>query len=400
MSKTGGVAGVSALRTYGPDRRFMGVYYMLNTKALGSSINPIDSPPRVWLMVWKISASSELLPLFKHFYRTDVPLHTPHDFLPPSSVLPLAWSTLVRIPGKSSKQLTYKLCALAIGAKFGELGTQFRQECSHLVSLVHEALMTTSGTLYAVSAACPTFRVVIQHLHKAARPAYELGSAVIAALPQRFSTQSGPGVGAVTPGLSTPALLLFAGKSPWPADRRRHAAYAATQIPFRSNWSILGFREDAHWWGTSVQERAIYAAPLPTAQPGSAIHAPFRQRSGVHACTLLVELLLGEYTSHAIASHGHDSLKRSGPHALLPRPPQITHIYPCTRTPSLSGSPSSLMGALCVAAGLAHYRTIPNKPPAQRLSTSMLNSVPPPVYGDGETPEAQAHFSASDAPRW
>ncbi|KAJ7300536.1 hypothetical protein DFH08DRAFT_979591 [Mycena albidolilacea] len=195
------------------------------------------------------------------------------------------------------------------------------------------------------------------------------------------------------------ALLLFAGDSPWPADRRRHAAYAATQIPFRSNWSILGFGEDTHWWGTSVQ-RALYAAPLPTAQPGSAIHAPFRQRSGVRARTLLVELLLGENTSHAIASRGHDSLKGSGPHALLPRPPQITHIYPCTRTPSPSGSPSSLMGALRVAAGLAHYRTIPNELPAQRLSTSMLNSVPPPVFGDGETPKAQAHFSASDAPRW
>ncbi|KAJ7832434.1 hypothetical protein B0H14DRAFT_3463452 [Mycena olivaceomarginata] len=128
------------------------------------------------------------------------------------------------------------------------------------------------------------------------------------------------------------------------------------------------------------QQRALYAAPLPTAQPGSAIHAPFRQRSGVRAHTLLVELLLA---ARMRCCRAH------------PRSPIST---PAPVPPSPSGSPSSLMGVLRVAAGLAHYRTIPNELPAQRLSTSVLTSVPPPVYGDGETPEA--HFSASDAPRW
>jgi hypothetical protein len=67
----------------------------------------------------------------------------------------------------------------------------------------------------------------------------------------------------------------------------------------------------------------------------------FANRSGVRARTLLVELLLGENTSHAIASRGtiHDSLERSGPHVLLPHPPHITHLYPCIRSPSPSGSP-------------------------------------------------------------
>jgi hypothetical protein len=62
---------------------------------------------------------------------------------------------------------------------------------------------------------------------------------------------------------------------------------------------------------------------------------------------------------------------------------------------TFSTSPSSLMGALRIAAGLARCHTVPNELVTQHLSASV---VPPPVYGDGETPKA--HFSASDAPRW
>ncbi|KAJ7858052.1 hypothetical protein B0H14DRAFT_3864545 [Mycena olivaceomarginata] len=218
----------------------------------------------------------------------------------------------------------------------------------------------------------------------AARPAYELGSAAIAALPRRFhsASQHSQGPAWVLSLLAHPLQhsscpCCSLADPPGPPIGRCHAAYAATQIPSRSNHSILGFGEDAHWWGTS---------------PGRC--------AGVRARTLLVELLLGENTSHAIVSRGtiHDSLERSGPHVLLPHPPQITHIYPCIRSPSPSGSPSPLMGALCIAAGLARCRTIPNELAAQRLSASVLTSVPPPMYGDGETPKA--HFSASDAPRW
>ncbi|KAJ7811466.1 hypothetical protein B0H14DRAFT_1470857 [Mycena olivaceomarginata] len=102
---------------------------------------------------------------------------------------------------------------------------QFCQECSNRVSLVQEASTTTSGTLCAVSAACRTFRVVIPRLHRAARPAYELGSAAIAALPRRFhsASQQSQGPAWMLSLLARPLQLLlsllFAGGSPWPAGR-------------------------------------------------------------------------------------------------------------------------------------------------------------------------------------
>jgi hypothetical protein len=38
MSEIRGVSSISALRNYGPDERFMGVNYMLNTKPLGEGL--------------------------------------------------------------------------------------------------------------------------------------------------------------------------------------------------------------------------------------------------------------------------------------------------------------------------------------------------------------------------
>ncbi|KAJ7875783.1 hypothetical protein B0H14DRAFT_3547153 [Mycena olivaceomarginata] len=91
----------------------------------------------------------------------------------------------------------------------------------------------------------------------------------------------------------------------------------------------------------------------------------FTNRSGVRARTLLVELLLGENTSHAIASRGtiHDSLDRRGPHALLPRPPRSPKSTPA----SAPRPPLDPRLPLWVAAGLACCRTVPNELAAQRL---------------------------------
>ncbi|KAJ7792330.1 hypothetical protein B0H14DRAFT_2623958 [Mycena olivaceomarginata] len=113
------------------------------------SISTTTSPPPELLpgcLATRLTTNLwHLKPPFQAFYRTDVPLRTPRDFLPPSSVLLLAWSTLVRIPGKSPKQVTYKRWGTVapgirpfpcrtvlgvkscktfeVGAKFGELGT-------------------------------------------------------------------------------------------------------------------------------------------------------------------------------------------------------------------------------------------------------------------------------------
>ncbi|KAJ7437658.1 hypothetical protein B0H11DRAFT_2255137 [Mycena galericulata] len=133
---------------------------------------------------------------------------------------------------------------------------------------------------------------------------------------------------------TTPLALPLPGRIPLV----RRSGYA---VPYML---LLKFTPSGPTAEYSVLERMPTGGTLLWSLRGQAAQCMrlFADRRHVRARTLPVELLPGESTSNAYCISRHDPLMRRGPHALLPRLPEMVPICPAPAPGSPSGSPDLL----------------------------------------------------------
>jgi hypothetical protein len=122
----------------------------------------------------------------------------------------------------------------------------------------------------------------------------------------------------------------------------------------QSNRSMLGFRENAHWWVTSVVRPSHVLLVTLHSQAAQCMRL-CANRYCMCAGTPPVELLSGESISnvHPISRHDQPS-----PHALLLHLPKVVPTCPCTRSRFTSGPlilfPHQCTACCCRARSLLH----------------------------------------------